>query len=308
MVNNSIKYQNFLRGSIVAIITPMDLKGKIDKPSLKNLIDYHVNNETTAIVSVSTTGESATLNDSEHLDIVLTTLEYADGRIPIIAGTGANSTKKAITITKSLEKTGIVGCLSITPYCNKPSQEGLYQHFKTIAEQTYLPQILYNVPLRTGCDLLPETVARLSKLDNIVAIKEASGDLSRVNKIYRLINKKNFFLLSGDDTTALDFMQLGGQGVISVTANIAAKLMTKICNLALEKKYIEAYKLNYQLNELHHQLFIEPNPIPVKWACYQLGLIKSDTLRLPMTPLTLAGQIGVQNALKIANLQKFIEI
>ncbi|MGP1932174.1 MAG: 4-hydroxy-tetrahydrodipicolinate synthase [Arsenophonus sp. ET-DL9-MAG3] len=308
MVNDSIKCQNFLRGSIVAIITPMDLKGKIDKHSLKNLIDYHVKNKTTAIVSAGTTGESATLDDSERLDLILTTLEYADGRIPIIACSGANATRQAIIITKSLEKTGIVGCLSITPYCNRPSQEGLYQHFKTIAEQTYLPQILYNVPLRTGCDLLPETVARLAKLNNIVALKEASGDLSRVNQIYRLINKKNFYLLSGNDVTALDFMQLGGQGVISVTANIAAKLMTEICNLALATKYIEAHKLNYQLSELHHQLFIESNPIPVKWACYHLGLINSSTLRLPMTPLTLAGQIAIQNALKIANLEKFMEI
>ncbi|PAV01151.1 4-hydroxy-tetrahydrodipicolinate synthase [Arsenophonus sp. ENCA] len=304
MVNNSIKCRNFLRGSLAAIVTPMDIKGQIDKPSLKKLIDYHVNNGTTAIVSVGTTGESATLDHSEHLDVVLTTLEYADGRIPIIAGSGANATKQAITLTKSLEKTGVVACLAVTPYYNKPSQEGLYQHFKAIAEQTDLPQILYNVPSRTGCDLLPETVARLAKLGNIVALKEASGDLSRVNRIRRLINDENFILLSGDDATALEFMQLGGQGVISVTANIAAKLMAEICKLALSEKYAEAHKLNYRLSELHYQLFIEPNPIPVKWACYQLGLINSDTLHLPMTPLTLAGQIAVQKALKIADLQK----
>ncbi|CAA2931098.1 4-hydroxy-tetrahydrodipicolinate synthase [Arsenophonus endosymbiont of Bemisia tabaci] len=304
MVNNSIQYRNFLRGSLAAIVTPMDIKGQIDKSSLKKLIDYHVNNGTTAIVSVGTTGESTTLDHSEHLDVVLTTLEYADGRIPIIAGGGANATKQAIALTKSLEKMGVVACLAVTPYYNKPSQEGLYQHFKAIAEQTDLPQILYNVPSRTGCDLLPETVARLAKLGNIVALKEASGDLSRVNRIRRLINDKNFILLSGDDATMLEFMQLGGQGVISVTANIAAKLMAEICKLALSEKYAEAHKLNDRLSELHHQLFIEPNPIPVKWACYQLGLINSDTLRLPMTPLTLTGQIAVQKALKIADLQK----
>lgn len=304
MVNHSIEYQNFLRGSIVAIVTPMDIKGQIDKPSLKKLIDYHIKNGTTAIVSVGTTGESATLDHSEHLDVVMTTLEYADGRIPIIAGSGANATKQAIELTKSFEDAGVVACLAVTPYYNRPSQEGLYQHFKAIAEQTSLPQILYNVPSRTGCDLLPETVARLAKLGNIVAIKEASGDLSRVNRIRRLVNDENFILLSGDDATALDFIQLGGQGVISVTANIAAKSMTEICKLALIGKYAEAQQLNYRLCQLHHQLFIEPNPIPVKWACYQLGLINSNRLRLPMTPLTQSGQKALQEALKIADLQK----
>ncbi|MFP3019253.1 MAG: 4-hydroxy-tetrahydrodipicolinate synthase [Arsenophonus sp.] len=298
MVDNSIGYKNFLRGSLVAIITPMNKNGEIDKPSLKNLIDYHVNNGTTAVVSAGTTGESSTLNHNEYLDVVLTTLEYADGRIPIIAGTGKNATKEAIAVTKSLEKTGIVACLSVTPYYNKPSQEGLYQHFKCIAEQTDLPQILYNVPSRTGCDLLPETIVRLAKLNNIVALKESSSDLSRVSQISKLINNKNFILLSGDDATALDFIKLGGKGVISVTANIAAKLMAEICNLALTEKYSEANTLNYQLSELHHQLFIEPNPIPVKWACYHLGLIRFNALRLPMTPLTLSGQIAVKKALK----------
>lgn len=309
MVNNSIKHQKFLRGSLAAIITPMDVKGQIDKPSLKKLIDYHISSGTTAVVSVGTTGESATLDHNERLDVILTTLEYADGRIPIIAGSGANATKQAVEVTKSLEKTGVVACLAVTPYYNKPSQEGLYQHFKAIAEQTDLPQILYNVPSRTRCDLLPETIARLAKLANIVALKEATGDLSRVNRIRRLINNnKNFFLLSGDDATALDFMQLGGQGVISVTANVAAKLMAKMCKLALTEQYEKASELNHRLSELHRQLFIESNPIPVKWACYQLGLIKSHMLRLPMTPLTQAGQKAVRGALRMANLKKFREI
>ncbi|AMA65131.1 4-hydroxy-tetrahydrodipicolinate synthase [Candidatus Arsenophonus lipoptenae] len=300
MFNNL--YKRILRGSIAALITPMDTQGRIDKTSLKKLIDYHVNNGTTAIVSVGTTGESATLDYNEYLDVIFTTLKYSHNRIPIIAGISHNNTKKAISVIKSLEKTGIFACLTVTPYYNKPSQEGLYQHFKAIAEKTNLPQILYNIPSRTGCDLLPETVARLAKLSNIIAIKDASGDLARVNRMRRLINNENFILLSGDDATALEFIQLGGQGVISVTANIAAKLMTKICKLALKKKYAEAYKLNYRLSELHNQLFIETNPIPIKWACYQLGLIKSYTLRLPMTSLTLVGQIAVKKALKIANL------
>ncbi|MFP3014471.1 MAG: 4-hydroxy-tetrahydrodipicolinate synthase [Arsenophonus sp.] len=310
MVNNCTEYRNFLRGSLAAIITPMDTDGKIDKYSLKKVINYHVKNGTTAIVVAGTTGESATLNSSEYLDMILTTLEYADGKIPIIAGSanGANSTKQAIIVTKSLEKTGVIACLAITPYYNKPSQEGLYQHFKTISEHTNLPQILYNVPSRTGCDLLPETIAKLANLKNIIAIKESSGDLSRVNSICRLVNHENFILLSGDDATALDFIKLGGQGVISVTANIAAKLMSKICNLALTENYVDASNLNLRLNELHNQLFIETNPIPVKWACYHLGLIKSDTLRLPMTKLTPTGKMAVKKAIKIAKLERFSEI
>ncbi|BGI51115.1 MAG: 4-hydroxy-tetrahydrodipicolinate synthase [Arsenophonus endosymbiont of Ceratovacuna japonica] len=302
MTNNFIEYQNFLCGSIVAMITPMDEKGKIDKFSLKKLINYHINNGTTAILSVSTTGESSTLNYREYLDVILTTLEYADNRIPIIAGSGSNITKQAVVIAKSLEKTGVIACLTVTPYYNRPSEEGLYQHFKTISEHTYLPQILYNVPVRTGCDLLPKTIAKLSKLSNIVGIKEASGDLSRVNIIRKLIKNKKFILLSGDDITALDFMQLGGQGVISVTANIAAKLMSEICKLALKKQYTKAHKLNYRLSALHHQLCIETNPIPVKWACYKLGLIKYNTLRLPMTSLTEPSKKSVLKALNIAKL------
>ncbi|WP_348666191.1 4-hydroxy-tetrahydrodipicolinate synthase [Arsenophonus symbiont of Ornithomya chloropus] len=304
MKNNFNQDYFFLYGSLVAMITPMDTKGKIDKLSLKKLIHYHINNKTKAIVSIGTTGESATLNHTEKLDVVLRTLEYADGKIPIIVNTGDNSTKKVIKLNKSFEKTGVIACLSVTPYYNKPSQEGIYQHFYAIANQTYLPQILYNVPTRTGCDLLPETIAKLSKLKNIIAIKEASGDLNRVTRILRLINKKKFILLSGDDLTALDFIKLGGKGVISVTANIAPDLMAKICELALAGKYNEAEKLNHRLNKLQYQLFRETNPIPIKWACHYLGLINSHTLRLPMTPLTLSSQKNLKKALNIANLKK----
>ncbi|NIG99135.1 MAG: 4-hydroxy-tetrahydrodipicolinate synthase [Buchnera aphidicola (Periphyllus acericola)] len=270
------------KGNIVALITPMDKKGNICIKSLKKIIKYHIKNKTNAIVSVGTTGESSTLTQKEHVDLVLLTLKIANKKIPIIAGTGANSTKEAIILTKKFEKSGISACLSVTPYYNKPSQEGLYQHFKNISKNTKLPQILYNVPSRTGCDLLPKTIYRLSKFKNIIGIKEASGDLSRINKIKNLIKKK-FLIISGDDATALDFIQLGGNGIISVTSNIAAKEMSKMCTLALNKKFKKARKINNKLIKLHKILFLESNPIPIKWAAQKLGLIKFNTLRLPMT-------------------------
>lgn len=290
-------------GSIVALITPMDEKGQICRDSLKKLIDYHVVNKTKAIVSIGTTGESATLSQEEHINIVMLTLELADKRIPIIAGTGANATTEAISLTKRFEKSGIAGCLTVTPYYNKPTQEGLYQHFKAISESTELPQILYNVPTRTGCDLLPETISKLAKFNNIIGIKEATGDLSRINKIKQLV-KENFLLISGDDATALDFIQLGGHGVISVTANIAAKEMMQICSYALKGDFISARSINKRLNMLHEALFIEPNPIPVKWLAKKIGLIKSDTLRLPMTPILNTTRLQLEKAIQYANLQK----
>ncbi|WP_102780499.1 4-hydroxy-tetrahydrodipicolinate synthase [Providencia stuartii] len=301
MSHSNTNYKQFLTGSIVAVITPMDSNGRLDKQSLKRLVDYHVESDTSAIVSVGTTGESATLTHKEHVEVVHTTLELADGRIPIIAGAGANATAEAISLTKEFENSGVVACLTVTPYYNRPSQEGLYQHFKAISENTSLPQILYNVPSRTGCDLLPETVGRLAKLANIVSIKEATGNLARVHQIKELVDD-NFVLLTGDDATALDFMQLGGQGVISVTANVAAAQMVKMCDLALAGKYTEARELNKRLMGLHHQLFVEPNPIPAKWGCHRLGLIADATLRLPMTPLTESGQQKVEQALRFAGL------
>ncbi|EHD22557.1 MULTISPECIES: 4-hydroxy-tetrahydrodipicolinate synthase [Brenneria] len=288
-------------GSIVALVTPMDAKGAVDRASLKKLIDYHVASGTSAIVSVGTTGESATLSHEEHGDVVMSTLELSDGRIPVIAGTGANATAEAVSLTKRFHGTGVAGCLSVTPYYNRPTQEGLYQHFKAIAEHTDLPQILYNVPSRTGCDLLPETVARLSEIKNIVAIKEATGNLSRVSQIQELVSE-DFILLSGNDDIGLDFMQLGGKGVISVTANVAAREMAELCRLAALGNFVEARRLNQRLMPLHQKLFIEPNPIPVKWACKELGLVATDTLRLPMTPLTDSGRTAVARALKHAGL------
>lgn len=289
-------------GSIVALVTPMDDKGAVDRASLKKLIDYHVASGTSAIVSVGTTGESATLSHDEHGDVVMQTLELADGRIPVIAGTGANATAEAISLTRRFEQSGVVGCLTVTPYYNKPTQEGLFQHFRAIAENTALPQILYNVPSRTGCDMLPATVARLAKLKNIVAIKEATGNLSRVSQIQELVNDDAFVLLSGDDASGLDFMQLGGKGVISVTANVAAREMAQLCAFALEGDFVQARRLNQRLMPLHQDLFVEANPIPVKWACKALGLMANDTLRLPMTPLSDAARPLVEQALKRAGL------
>ncbi|MCG8707026.1 4-hydroxy-tetrahydrodipicolinate synthase [Brenneria sp. 4F2] len=288
-------------GSIVALVTPMDAKGAVDRASLKKIIDYHVASGTSAIVSVGTTGESATLSHEEHGNVVMMTLELSDGRIPVIAGTGANATAEGISLTKRFHDTGVVGCLTVAPYYNRPTQEGVYQHFKAIAEHTDLPQILYNVPSRTGCDMLPETVARLSEIKNIVAIKEATGNLSRVSQIQELVNE-DFILLSGDDASGLDFMQLGGKGVISVTANIAAREMVELCRLAAQGNFVEARRLNQRLMPLHQKLFVEPNPIPVKWACKELGLMATDTLRLPMTPLTESGQTVLARALKQAGL------
>ncbi|WJV55142.1 4-hydroxy-tetrahydrodipicolinate synthase [Pectobacteriaceae bacterium CE90] len=288
-------------GSIVALVTPMDDKGAVDRASLKKLIDYHVASGTSAIVSVGTTGESATLSHDEHGDVVMLTLDLCDGRIPVIAGTGANATAEGISLTQRFNDTGVAGCLTVTPYYNKPTQEGLFQHFKAIAEHTDLPQILYNVPSRTGCDMLPETIARLSEIKNIVAVKEATGNLSRVSQIQVLVHE-DFILLSGDDISSLDFMQLGGKGVISVTANIAAREMAELCALAAQGNFTEARRLNQRLMPLHQKLFVEPNPIPVKWACKALGLMATDTLRLPMTPLTETGRPVLELAMKQAGL------
>lgn len=288
-------------GSIVALITPMDTHGEVDYDEMKKLVDYHVAAGTNAIVSVGTTGESATLSIDENVKTILKTLEFADGRIPVIAGTGANATSEAITMTKLLNNSGVAGCLSVVPYYNKPTQEGMYQHYKAIAECTDLPQILYNVPGRTGSDLKPETVGRLAKISNIVGIKEATGDVSRVKQIKEAAGE-DFIFLSGDDATGLESIKLGGQGVISVTNNIAAADMAKMCELALAGKFDEAEVINQRLMPLHKDLFIEGNPIPVKWAAYKLGLIKQPVLRLPLTTLSEGAQPKILAALQSAGL------
>ncbi|WP_299021774.1 4-hydroxy-tetrahydrodipicolinate synthase [uncultured Photobacterium sp.] len=288
-------------GSMVALVTPLDDTGEVDYASLASLVEYHIAAGTDAIVAVGTTGESATLTVDEHVKVVLKTIEYAKGRIPVIAGTGANATHEAITFSKLFSGSGVAGCLTVTPYYNKPTQEGLYQHFKAIAAATDIPQILYNVPSRTGVDMLPETVARLAKLDNIVGIKDATADLSRVKKTRELCGE-DFIQLSGDDATGLDFVVEGGHGVISVTANVAAAEMVTMYKLALSGQFDAAREINERLMPLHEQLFVESNPIPVKWAAHQLGLIKHGTLRLPLTELSEPAQQVVSEALKDANV------
>ena len=287
-------------GSIVALVTPMT-HGEVNYTELKNLVDYHVKSGTHAIVSVGTTGESTTLSIDENVKVIKKTVEFADGRIPVIAGTGSNATSEAITLTKLLTNSGVAGCLSVVPYYNKPTQEGMYLHYKAIAESTDLPQILYNVPGRTGSDLKPETIGRLSKIENIVGGKEATGDLSRLSLIKQLAGE-DFIFLSGDDATGLEAMKLGAQGVISVTNNVAAADMAKMCELALAGKFEEADAINQRLMGLHHDLFIEANPIPVKWAAYKLGLISEPNLRLPLTTLSESAQPVVLKALQQAGL------
>ena len=272
-------------GSIVALITPFNHDGEVDFVSLKKLVDFHVAAGTDAIVAVGTTGESATLTVEEHVKVVAKTVEFSEGRIPVIAGTGANATHESVTFSRLLNNIGIAGCLSVTPYYNKPTQEGLFQHYKAISQETDIPQILYNVPGRTAVDLHPETVARLAEISNIVALKDATGDLSRV-ALHRELCGNDFVLLSGDDATGLEFVKLGGQGVISVTNNIAAEDMAKMMHLALAGKFDEAEIINQRLMPLHKGLFVESSPIPVKWAAHKLGLITNGDLRLPLTELS----------------------
>lgn len=289
-------------GSIVALITPMNDKGQIDHKCLKNLIEYHVTSGTSGIVVGGTTGESATLNHKENIDVVLEAIELAQGRIDIIAGTGSNSTAEAISLTAGLKNSSVAGCLTVTPYYNKPPQEGLYQHFKAIAESTDIPQILYNVPGRTACDMSAETVARLANIANIVSVKDATGNLSRLTEMTRLIDREDFSFLSGDDASGIDFIRLGGDGTISVTANIAASQMSKMYALALAGQFDEAYAINELLMPLHKQLFTEANPIPVKWAAKKLNLIENDFLRLPLVQLSDKAKLIVTDALTSAKL------
>lgn len=288
-------------GSLTAIITPMTEQGDIDFQSFKKLVEYHIQAGTHGLVVLGTTGEAATLDSDEYFEVMSKVIEFSQKRIPIIAGAGSNSTKDAIATTKKLATMGVDACLTVVPYYNKPTQEGMYLHFKAIAECSELPQILYNVPGRTGADLLPETVGRLAKIDNIIGIKEATGDLSRVAKIKALAGQ-DFIFLSGDDETGFESIKLGGQGVISVTNNIVAKEMAQMCELALLKEFEQAEKINDHLMIIHKALFVESNPIPVKWAAYKLGLIKSPNLRLPLTTLTESNQQVVNEALIKANI------
>jgi len=286
-------------GSMVALVTPMNNDGSLDEASLANLIEFHVESGTDAIVAVGTTGESATLSFKEHCALMKMIIKLVNGRLPVIAGTGANSTREAIELTRSAQASGADACLLVTPYYNKPSQEGLYLHFKAIAEAVDIAQILYNVPGRTAVDMLPETVARLAKIDNIVGIKEATGDLDRAREILQLCDDE-FELYSGDDETALECILLGAKGDISVTANVAPEAMQQMCALALKGEKAKAAAINEPLLGLHQNLFLEANPIPVKWALLEMDLIP-DGIRLPLTPLAEQYHQTLRSALQNAN-------
>jgi 4-hydroxy-tetrahydrodipicolinate synthase len=276
----------------------MDTDGGIDDASLKRLVDFHVEAGTTAIVSVGTTGESATLDEEEHCQVIARTVELAGGRIPVIGGTGANSTREAIVLTRAAKEAGAAAALLVTPYYNKPTQEGLYLHHRAVAEAVDIPQILYNVPGRTACDMLPETVARLSQIDNIIGLKDATGDLKRV-AILQATCGDGFALYSGDDATACDFMTLGGDGVISVTANLAPRLMQEMCQATLAGDRASARALDRRLAALHRDLFVQANPIPVKWGAAEMGLCGKG-IRLPLTWLSDQYHATVRAALQQA--------
>jgi len=273
-----------IQGSIVALVTPMFDNGAVDKESLKKLVEFHIEEGTDALVAVGTTGESATLNEDEHCDVMASVVAYVDGRIPVIAGTGANSTSEAIHLTRRAKEIGADACLLVTPYYNKPTQEGLFLHYQAINDAVDIPQILYNVPGRTACDMLPETVGRLSKFKNIVGVKEATGDLSRVQKI-RALCGDDFALYTGDDATSREFCLLGGNGSITVTGNVAPKLVHQMLAAAMAGDAETALAIDEKLTGLHKALFIQSNPIPVKWAVAEMGLMPRG-IRLPLTWLT----------------------
>ncbi len=286
------------QGSIVALVTPMRGDGSLDEESLRRLVDWHVEQGTDGIVAVGTTGESPTLDEEEHCRVIARVVEFADGRLPVIAGTGSNSTKEAVNLTRRAREVGADACLLVSPYYNKPTQEGLYRHHERIAEQVDIPQILYNVPGRTACDLLPETVARLAGIDNIIGIKEATGELARVTRIKQLCGE-DFVIYSGDDATARELLLLGGDGVISVTANVVPAQMHRMCAAALAGDREEAERLDACMAALHNDLFLEANPIPVKWAVAELGRI-SEGIRLPLTWLSPQYHEPVRQAMRKA--------
>ena len=290
-----------ITGSLVAIVTPMREDGALDLEAYRRLIDWQIAEGTNAIVAVGTTGESATVDPSEHVELIRVAVEAARGRVKIIAGTGANSTSEAIELTAHAKRVGADASLQVVPYYNRPNQEGIYRHFRAIAEAVDLPIILYNVPSRTVADLSVETALRLTQVPGIVGIKDASGDLSRVVEMRRR-GPSNFAQYSGNDDSALAFMLLGGQGVISVTANVAPRPMSQMCAAALAGDVLRARALNERLMPLHQRLFVEPSPIPTKWALARMGRI-SGGLRLPLVPLSAAGQETVIGALREAGVE-----
>jgi 4-hydroxy-tetrahydrodipicolinate synthase len=287
-------------GSIVALVTPMREDGSVDHDALRRLIDWHIAEGTDCIGVVGTTGESPTLTVEEHWEVIRVAVEHARGRVPIMAGTGANSTAEAIEHSKYAKQVGADCALSVVPYYNKPSQEGMYRHFKAIAESTDLPLVLYNVPGRTVADLLPETVLRLAEVPGIVGIKEATGDITRACQLVKHA-PRGFSIYSGDDPTAIALMLLGGQGNVSVTANVAPRAMHDLCLAAIEGRVREATQIHLRLLGLHKDLFIEPSPAATKWALARLGRCGA-ALRLPITPLSGPGQQVVEQSLRDAGL------
>ena len=287
-------------GSMVALVTPMRADGALDEASLERLVEWHIEQGSDALVAVGTSGESATLDEHEHCHVIRRVVQIARGRIPVIAGTGANSTTEAISLTRCAMQAGADACLLVTPYYNKPTQEGLYLHHKAIAEAVPIPQILYNVPGRTAVDMLPETVERLAAIANIVGIKDATGDMQRARDMLERCGDR-LALYSGDDFTALEFMLLGGKGDISVTANVAPRAMHELCAAALAGDRAGAEAINARLLALHQDLFVESNPIPVKWALYTMGLIPPG-IRLPMTALSARHHDTVRRALHQAQV------
>jgi 4-hydroxy-tetrahydrodipicolinate synthase len=294
------------KGSLVALVTPMDAQGRIDYHAYEKLIDWHISQGTDGLVILGTTGEAATVMKEERVELIRVAVREAKNRLPIIVGTGTNSTNQTVELTEEAMKLGADAALIVTPYYNKPTQEGLYQHFKTIATAVALPQILYNVPGRTACDLLPETVARLAAIPNIIGIKEATGQLARLTAILSLA--PNLDVFSGDDGTAFEWMLHGAKGVISVAANVAPRAFHELCALTLaarasHDKPLEekAYRLDHKLRHLYQALFLESNPIPTKWALHKMGMI-SEGIRLPLTPLSSNFHAELQQALQEAEL------
>jgi len=271
------------QGSIVAIVTPMNTDGSLDTKSFKSLLDYHIESKSDGVVVVGTSGEAPTIDFDEHTFLIKEAVNHINGKIPVIAGSGANSTKEAIFLTKKSKELGADACLLITPYYNKPNQRGMYEHFKAINDNVDIPQILYNVPCRTGVDIDNETVKDLSELKNIIGIKDATGEIDRIDYLKNKVNQK-FLFLSGDDTSFLDYMQHGGVGAISVTANVRPDLMHDICKKMLNQQFEDAKKINQKLEPLHRAMFLESNPIPVKWLLNYLGKINSK-IRLPLVTL-----------------------
>ena len=293
-----------MHGSMVAIVTPMLEDGSLDSPGLKNLLDWHVTEGTDGIVIVGTSGESPTVSVEEHCELIRVTVDHIDGRIPVIAGTGGNSTREAIELTEFAKKVGADASLQVVPYYNKPTQEGMYQHFKTIAEKVDLPVILYNVPGRTVADLAGETTVRLAGVPGIIGIKDATGNLERGSVLLaelKAAGHGDFAVLSGDDLSAIFLMLMGGKGNISVTANVAPRLMHALCAAAMADDVAKARAIQYQLLGVHKAMFTEANPIPVKWALHQMGKITAG-IRLPLTPLSPALRDPLKKALIDAGL------